>query len=84
MYDKVKMWAIRTRATPDISKFLDKAKDQIDHATGEVTTFGCLEGLKVSIFTGGVSIIGSLSKYLHSNNIYPLVFYIQLCYNFLY
>lgn len=72
MYDKVKMWAIRTRATPDISKFLDKAKDQIDHATGEVTTFGCLEGLKVSIFTGGVSIIGSLSKYLHSNNIYPL------------
>lgn len=72
MYDKVKMWAIRTRATPDISKFLDKVKDQIDHATGEVTTFGCLEGLKVSIFTGGVSIIGSLSKYLHSNNIYPL------------
>lgn len=31
-----------------------------------------MEGLKVSIFTGGISIIGSLSKYLYPNNIYPL------------
>lgn len=72
MYDKLKLWAARTRATPDITKFLDNAKDQIDHATGEVITFGSLEGLKVSIFTGGISIIGSLSKYLYPNNIYPL------------
>ena len=72
MYDKLKIWAARSRATPDIGKFLDNAKDQIDHATGEVITFGSLEGLKVSVFTGGISIIGSLSKYLYSNNIYPL------------
>lgn len=72
MYDKVKIWATRTRATPDVGKFLDNAKDQIDHATGEVITFGSLDGLKVSIFTGGISIIGSLSKYLYPNNIYPL------------
>ena len=72
MYDKLKLWAARTRATPDITKFLDNSKDQIDHATGEVITFGSLEGLKVSIFTGGISIIGSLSKYLYPNNIYPL------------
>lgn len=72
MYDKLKLWAARTRATPGITKFLDNAKDQIDHATGEVITFGSLEGLKVSIFTGGISIIGSLSKYLYPNNIYPL------------
>lgn len=72
MYDKVKLWATRTGDTPDVSKFLDRAKDQIDHETGEVCTFGSLEGLKVSIYTGGISITGSLSKYLHSNNIYPL------------
>lgn len=72
MYDKVKLWASRTRATPDVSKFLDRAKDQIDHDTGEVCTFGSLEGLKVSIYTGGISIIGSLAKYLYPNNIYPL------------
>lgn len=68
MYDKLKLWAARTRATPGITKFLDNAKDQIDHATGEVITFGSLEGLKVSIFTGGISIIGSLSKYLYPNH----------------
>lgn len=72
MYDKVKLWAARTRATPDIGKFLDNAKDQIDHETGEVITFGSLEGLKVSIFASGISIIGSLSKYLYPNNIYSL------------
>jgi hypothetical protein len=72
MYDKLKLWTARTRATPDVSKFLDKAKDQIDHETGEVCTFGSLEGLKVSIYTGGISIIGSLAKYLYPNNIYQL------------
>lgn len=72
MYDKIKLWITRTRATPDVGMFLDKAKDQIDHATGEVITFGSLEGLKVSIFTSGISVIGSLAKYLYSNNIYSL------------
>lgn len=72
MYDKLKLWSSRTRATPDVVKYLDNAKDQIDHATGEIITFGSLNGLKVSIFTGGISIIGSLSKYLYPNNIYPL------------
>ena len=72
MYDKVKLWTTRTRATPDVGRFLDKAKDRIDHETGEVCTYGCLDGLKVSIYAGGISVIGSLAKYLYSNNIYPL------------
>lgn len=72
MYDKVKLWAMRTRETPDVSRFLDKAKDQIDYETGEVCTFGSLEGLKVSIYTGGISVIGSLPKFLYQNNVYPL------------
>lgn len=72
MYDKIKLWAARTRATPDVSRFLDKAKEQINHETGEVCTFGSLNGLKVSIYMGGISIIGSLAKFLYPNNIYPL------------
>lgn len=72
MYDKVKLWAMRTRATPDVSKFLDTAKEQTDLNTGEVCTFGSLEGLKVSIYVGGISIVGSLAKFLYPNNIYPL------------
>jgi hypothetical protein len=72
MYDKVKLWVARTGATPDVSNFLDKAKEQIDHETGEVCIFGGFDGLKVSIYTGGISIIGSLAKYLHPNNIYTL------------
>lgn len=72
MYDKIKLFYPRTRETPDISKLLDKAKEQIDHETGEICTFGCLEGLKVSIYNSGTSIVGSLAKYLYPNNIYPL------------
>lgn len=72
MYDKIKLFYPKTREIPDISKLLDKAKEQIDHETGEVCTFGSLEGLKVSIYTGGISIVGSLAKYLYPNNIYPL------------
>ena len=57
---------------PDVSQFLTRAKEQTDTQTGEVCTFGSLEGLKVSIYTGGISIIGSLPKFLYQNNIYPL------------
>lgn len=72
MYDKIKLWARRTRATPDVRKYLDKVVDQLDVETGDICTFGSLGGLKVSIYTGGISVIGSLPKFLYSNNIYPL------------
>lgn len=72
MYDKLKLFYPRMRDTPDISGYLDKAKEQTDLKTGEVCTFGSMEGLKVSIYTGGYSIIGSLAKYLYPSNVYPL------------
>lgn len=72
MYDKVKLFYPRMRDTPDISGYLDKAKEQTDLNTGEICTFGSLDGLKVSIFVGGYSIIGSLSKFLYHSNVYPL------------
>ena len=76
MYDKVKFWIDRATmagTTPQqIAMLLDEAKEQTDLTTGEVKTFGYLDGLKVSVFVGGVSVLGSLPKYLHGNNIYPL------------
>lgn len=72
MYDKLKLLYPRMRGTPDISGYLDKAKEQTDLKTGEVCIFGSLDGLKVSIYTGGYSIIGSLAKYLYPSNVYPL------------
>lgn len=76
MYDKVKFWidrCIMAGTNPQqIALLLDEAKEQTDLTTGEVRTFGTLDGLKVSIYLGGVSVVGSLPKYLHGNNIYPL------------
>ena len=72
MYDKVKLWAERTRATPDVSVFLGNAKEQVDLDTGEVCVYGSLDGLKVSVYTGGISIVGSLPKFLYKSNVYPL------------
>lgn len=73
MYDKVKLWIPRMEATPDISLFLNNAKEQTDLNTGEVCIFGSIESLKVCCYMSGYSIIGSLAKYLYGgNNIYPL------------
>ena len=75
MYDKVKLWidrAIVGEQFPTIVNYLDDANTQINHQTGEVKTFGNLDGLKVSIFAGGLSVVGSLPKYLYGSNVYPL------------
>ena len=75
MYDKVKLWIDRYDMGEQyhtISNYLDEAKEQTDLDTGEVRTFGSLDGLKVSIYVGGVSVVGSLAKYLHGSNIFPL------------
>ena len=75
MYDKVKLWidrAVVGEQYPSIANYLDSAKQETDLQTGEVKTFGNLEGLKVSIFVGGLSVVGSLPKYLYGSNVYPL------------
>lgn len=75
MYDKVKLWIDRVIVGGQystIANYLDSAKQVTDLQTGEIKTFGSLEGLKVSIFVGGLSVVGSLPKYLYGNNIYPL------------
>ena len=75
MYDKVKLWidrAIVGDQYPTIANYLDSARQETDLKTGEVKTFGNKDGLKVSIYAGCLSIVGSLPKYLFGSNIYPL------------
>lgn len=75
MYDKVKIWIDRVDVGDGFSTlptYLDDAKQQTDLKTGELRTFGNLDGLKVNIFIGGLQIIGSLPKYLYNSNIYPV------------
>jgi hypothetical protein len=76
MYDKVKLWidrAIVGEQYPAIVNYLDDAKQETDLQTGEVKTFGHLQGLKISIFVGGLSVVGSLAKYFFGgSNVYPL------------
>ena len=75
MYDKVKLWIDRTivgEQFPTIVNYLDSAKQETDIQTGEMRVRGKIEGLKVSIFMGGLSIVGSLPKYLYGSNVYPL------------
>ena len=72
MYDKIKLFVQRNSGTPDISGYLDEAKEQTDIRTGEVNVFGSLEGLNVCMYVCGYSIIGSLAKYMYQSNIYPL------------
>lgn len=75
MYDKIKFWIDRTTmavagTTPEkTASFLEDTKEHVDLTTGEVKYYGRLEGLKVSVFRGGVSVVGSLPKYLNGNNV---------------
>lgn len=75
MYDKIKIWVERCHIGgqySNIASFLDEAKEQTDINTGEVKMFGSLRGLKVTLYVGGLSIIGSLPKFMYGSNIYPL------------
>lgn len=75
MYDKVKLWMDRAIVGDEyttIANYLDNARQETDLQTGEVKTFGSLEGLKVSVFAGGLSVIGSMCKYLNGSNVYTL------------
>ena len=72
MYDKIKLWidrAVIGRHFPIIAPVLEEAKEQTDLATGETRTFGSVGGLKVSIYTGGISIIASVPKFIYGNNV---------------
>lgn len=75
MYDKVKLWVNRFDVGenyPYIKNYLDTAKEQTDLDTGEIKIFGYAEGLRVNIYQSGLTIEGSLPKFLYQSNIYTL------------
>lgn len=75
MYDKIKLYvdrAIVGEQYPTIANYLDNANQITDMNTGETKIYGGLDGLKVSIYPNGLSIVGSLPKFLHKSNVYPL------------
>ena len=76
MYDKVSLWlnsVMGNERQEAVARHLNDAVTQIDNQSGEVKTFGTLDGLKVSVYGGGLSIVGSLPKYLYDgSNVYPL------------
>lgn len=75
MYDKLRMWNDRSIVGgnyPDVVNYLDTVTEKTDQRTGEVKTFGSLGGLNVAIHESGLSITGSLPKFLYPDNIYPL------------
>lgn len=76
MYDKISIWMDRVivgDSFPAITDYLDNAKQETDLITNEVRTYGSVEGLKVSLYSGGLYIVGSLAKYFNGgSNVYPL------------
>lgn len=76
MYDKVSLWlnsVMGNERQEAVARHLNDAVTQIDNQTGEVRTFGSLGSLKVSIYGGGLSVVGSLPKYLNGgSNVLPL------------
>jgi len=75
MVDKLRLWLDRVivgEQLPTIANYLERARQETDLQTGEVITYGNIEGLKVAIYTGGLSVVGSMPKFLYGSNVYPL------------
>lgn len=75
MYDKVTIWKDgRVREEyPHLVTLLSDAKEQTDLQTGEIKTYGSLQGMRVGIYPTAIRIDGSLPKFLYAGgNVIPL------------
>ena len=73
MYDKIKFFIPRTRLAQDVTPYLEKVCNVVDAKTGEcIQVSGTTGGIKVSMFPGGISVIGSLPKYYNQSNVFTL------------
>lgn len=74
MYDKIVIWKSRMGDEyPHLLTLLEDAKEQTDLQTGEVKTYGTLQGMRVGIYPTAVKIDGSLSKFVYNGgNVIPL------------
>lgn len=74
-YDKVSLWVDKSFTPYDvdmIANTLDNGTISKDINTGNVVMYGYKKGLKVSFHPSGISVIGSLPKFLYDDNIHPL------------
>lgn len=69
MYDKIKLWMPRTSETPDITPYLNSVEERADKETGECYTVGNMDGMSVYVRANGISVIGSLPKFINGENI---------------
>ena len=74
MYDKIVIWKSRIGDEyPHLVTLLEDAKEQTDLETGEIKTYGSLQGMRVGIYPTAVKIDGSLPKFLYAGgNVIPL------------
>lgn len=75
MYDRIKMYLIASREGEfaNLPSLLTNAEQRINVQTGEVTTFGYIENVRVTIKPTSLFLDGSLAKYLYGgSNLYPL------------
>lgn len=74
MYDKIVIWKSRMGDEyPHLVTLLEDAKEQTDLETGEIKTYGSLQGLRVGIYPTAIRIEGSLPKFLYEGgNVIPL------------
>ena len=74
MYDKIVIWKSRMRDEyPHLLTLLEDAKEQTDLETGEIKTYGSLQGMRVGIYPTAIRIEGSLPKFLYEGgNVIPL------------
>ena len=74
-YDKVSLWMSKSFTPSNIdivARNLDGGIESKDINTGNVIVSGYKKGLKVSFYQSGISITGSLPKFLYNDNIHPL------------
>ena len=74
MYDKIVIWKSRMGDEyPHLVTLLEDAKEQTDLETGEIKTYGSLQGMRVGIYPTAIRIEGSLPKFLYDGgNLIPL------------
>ena len=75
MYDTVNFWLNRGDIgtdIPNIQQYLSGATESTICDTGEMWVMGNIDNLKVSMSMAGISIKGSLAKYLLPDNTYTL------------
>lgn len=74
-YDKVSLWVNKCFTSYDVAMIANRLDDGTiskDINTGNVVMSGYKKGLKVSFHPSGMSVIGSLPKFLYNDNIHPL------------